>query len=44
MEIIYEVIEQKIEQDVVAGGGCYTECNVNTDYGNDYYCCENFHA
>lgn len=40
MEISYEVLEKSISQEVHMGGGCYTMCEVNVNYGADYWCCE----
>ncbi len=40
MEIIYEIIENTLPEGIVYGWGCYMKCEVNTDYGADYWCCE----
>lgn len=40
MEISYEIQEKQELESVQMGGGCYTKCEVNVDYGADYWCCE----
>ena len=42
MDISYEIVSPKEQEANVVqmGGGCYTKCEVNTDYGADYWCCE----
>lgn len=40
MEIIYEVAEQKVQEDIVMSSGCYMQCEVNVNYGADYWCCD----
>ncbi len=39
MEIEYDVVEKE-KKEIYMGGGCYTQCNVNTSYGEDTWCCD----
>ena len=39
MEICYDVPRKTVKK-IHMGGGCYTKCEVNTNFGADYYCCE----
>lgn len=36
MEITYEIL--KSETSLELSYGCFTKCNVNTNYGNDTWC------
>lgn len=40
MEISYEIQEKHELESVQMGGGCYMKCEVNVNYGADYWCCE----
>lgn len=40
MEITYEVIEQKTQDERVNVWGCFAHCEENNDCGADHWCCE----